>query len=63
MDRQRVDFPVPEAPETMNNIPSFFFINVSPQRHRKNRDKKKIGEQKNFTAEGTEKEPYGNESL
>jgi len=52
--RQRVDFPVPEAPETTNNIPSFFFINASPQRHRGHREKMKIGKQKTFTAEGAE---------
>jgi hypothetical protein len=30
--------PVPEAPETTNRIPSFFFIDISPPRHRDHRE-------------------------
>jgi hypothetical protein len=37
-----VDLPVPEAPETTNRIPSLFFIDISPKRHRGHRDKNKI---------------------
>jgi hypothetical protein len=61
--RQRVDFPVPEAPETTNNIPSFFFINVSPQRNSGNREKMKTGKPKAFAAKSAEKKIHENKAF